>query len=358
MTARPATLAAVLLAVVLAAGAGGCRKQESAPGGGEARPPTAQAPADGDGGDGAVVTPDGPEVVAERKPVEDVTATDAKNAKPGKPGGTPSAPAVNEEIPPSLYETPPPQHVEGSLPPLPPNEETRPPPREAPPPEPRKEPPMPIPPTARPPIAAPRSTKLASMKALCVTTGVAAIGGTVKQAAMRAVAKASEGDAASLTFKFLGDSETVKQLASGAARRQIGLKLRAENGCNLIYVMWRLDPKPMIDVSVKINPGMKDHKACGAGGYTKVKPASKAPPLPALTPGDTHTLRAAIEGDELSVWVDDAVVWRGSLPAAARELRGPAGLRSDNLAFDLVTFSAPSGDAAAATAKCLKEDGD
>ena len=27
------------------------------------------------------------------------------------------------------------------------------------------------------------------------------------------------------------------------ARRQVGLKLRARDGCNVVYVMWRIEPK-------------------------------------------------------------------------------------------------------------------
>jgi len=195
------------------------------------------------------------------------------------------------------------------------------------------------------------------VKQLCVTTGAAAIGKPVDKPAMRAVARTTDGEAAELTFTFRGDTKEQKQLASGQVRKQLGLKLRAENGCNLIYVMWRLDPKPRIEVQVKRNPGAKDHKACGAGGYTKVK-AAESKPLPDFTAGTTYALRAEIRGDELAAYVDDKRVWRGTLPASARELRGPAGIRSDNLAFDLVSFSAPAASGSIGNAKCLPEDRD
>ena len=71
-----------------------------------------------------------------------------------------------------------------------------------------------------------------------------------------------------------------------------------------------------------------------------------------LAIGDKHTLRAAISGDDLTAWIDEHVVWRGTLPASARTLVGPAGFRSDNLAFDLVGFSAAAADSAAPPPAC------
>lgn len=191
--------------------------------------------------------------------------------------------------------------------------------------------------------------------ALCATHGHATVGARVNDPTVRAYARGAGGDAAELAIVYRGETDDRRALASGPARRQLGLKLRAKDGCNVVYVMWRLDPRPKLEVSVKLNPGARDHEDCGADGYTKVKP-TKAWPLPALEVGDRHDLRAAIAGDELTAWVDDKVVWRGRLPAGARTLEGPAGLRSDNLAFDLVAFKAPAGDLAAAPA-CKPENG-
>jgi hypothetical protein len=195
---------------------------------------------------------------------------------------------------------------------------------------------------------------------LCVTKGTAAIGGTVTEPTMRAVALGSSGDAASLAFVFRGDTATSRELASGDARRQLGLKLRAQDGCNLVYVMWRLDPKPSLTVSLKSNPGKRTHKECGADGYQGLKPVRRPAlaPVPALTPGASHTLRAEIVRDELRAWIDDQLVWRGSLPPAARDLAGPAGLRSDNLSFDLVALSAGAAPAPATPAKCTADASD
>jgi hypothetical protein len=77
--------------------------------------------------------------------------------------------------------------------------------------------------------------------------------------------------------------------------------------------------------------------------------------VPALEVGATHTLRAEIHGDELTAWIDDEIAWRGTLPDSARDLVGPAGLRSDNLAFDVVDFRAPQAGHARA---CGHEDAD
>ncbi|MBA3460808.1 MAG: hypothetical protein H0T46_12645 [Deltaproteobacteria bacterium] len=175
---------------------------------------------------------------------------------------------------------------------------------------------------------------------LCVTKGSAKIGAAVVEPTMRAVALGTRGNAAALDWIYKGDTVDTRELASGSARRQVGLKLRAQNGCNLIYVMWRLDPKPQIEVSVKLNSGKATHAECGADGYMKVRPTKSWKP-PVLASGDRHTLRAAIARDDLTAWVDEKVVWRGKLPAAARTLTGPAGIRSDNLAFELVGLAAP-----------------
>ncbi|MGE0870869.1 MAG: hypothetical protein AB7P03_20040 [Kofleriaceae bacterium] len=189
-----------------------------------------------------------------------------------------------------------------------------------------------------------------------MTRGTAKVGSRVTEPTMRAVVPGSRGDAAALEFVFRGDTETSAELATSGARRQLGLKLRAANGCNLVYVMWRLDPAPQLEVSVKLNPGDQDHGDCGANGYRKVKP-TKPFELPELARGSRHTLRAAISGDDLTAWIDNQVVWRGTLPKAARSLSGPAGIRSDNVAFDLVALTATPGDNTP-TSGCSTVDGD
>ncbi len=180
--------------------------------------------------------------------------------------------------------------------------------------------------------------------AWCLTRGARAFDGNrlhIDEPTVRAVAPASHGDAAALRFTFGGDSDEQTALASGQVRRQLGVKLRAGDGCNVIYVMWRLDPSPFIEVSTKINPGARDHDDCGTRGYTKVKPVRSESPPP-LRLGATHTLAAELIGDELTARVDDRVVWRGLLSEQARALDGPAGMRTDNLTLDAELLVAPA----------------
>lgn len=191
-----------------------------------------------------------------------------------------------------------------------------------------------------------------------MTKGAIASGTTIDVPTFRAVAHGHVGDAAAMTVTVHGETQERRALASGQERRQLGLKLHADNGCNLVYVMWRLDPKPKLEVSVKRNPGQRTAKECGANGYQKVKPTFTK--LAAtLDDGSPHELRAEIAGATLTAWVDGAVAWRGTLPASARDLTGPAGVRSDNLAFELTAFSADSESSTAKLeAKCVDDESD
>ena len=182
--------------------------------------------------------------------------------------------------------------------------------------------------------------------AICVTKGDLPPSGQVNTPTFRAVMLGTSGEAAAISFVYRGRFDNERALASGQIRRQIGLKLRAANGCNLVYVMWRLDPRPQLEVSIKINPGSRVHAECGARGYTKIEP-SRLATLPALHAGDQHSIQAAIVGDDLIAWIDGQVAWRGRLPDEARSITGPAGIRSDNLAYDIVALHAAAGETGA-----------
>ena len=174
---------------------------------------------------------------------------------------------------------------------------------------------------------------------LCVTRGVIDKA-AITEPTVRAFAPSAAGDAAQLSFTFKGDAQSSRALANGQERRQVGLKLRAQDGCNVVYVMWRLDPKPKLDVSVKRNPGKRTHEECGADGYTKVRPTRRVPAPPGLIARATHTLRAEIQGDDLFAWIDGTLAWQGRLPDEARTLAGPAGLRTDNVELANLELSA------------------
>ena len=157
----------------------------------------------------------------------------------------------------------------------------------------------------------------------------------------RAVARTVPGDAAEQTaeirFRYLGATATQKPLASGELRRQIGLKLRAADSCNVVYVMWRIAPASRIVVSVKRNVGLHRHAQCGAHGYVTVAPRPQRA-LPAIRAGDLHTLRAGLRGRKLTVRVDGRTVWQGVL--AHEPPKGPPGFRTDNSRVVLEYFAA------------------
>ena len=167
----------------------------------------------------------------------------------------------------------------------------------------------------------------------------------VREPKMRAVVDASDGNAAELRFIYLGASEGVAPLASGEVRRQVGLKLRAADGCNLLYVMWRIEPKAQLVVSIKRNPGQRTHRECGARGYRNLVARAGTQPAP-LAPNMEHRLHAKLDGRILRVWADRALAWEGDVGDETLALRGPAGVRSDNAALELelyVRAAAPAG---------------
>ncbi|MCU1277161.1 MAG: hypothetical protein JWM53_707 [bacterium] len=181
--------------------------------------------------------------------------------------------------------------------------------------------------------------------ALRVTRGaIEAIGGgrvRVREPKMRAVVPWSDGDDAELRFTYAGPSDGAAPLASGEMRRQIGIKLRAADGCNLLYVMWRIEPKAQIVVSLKRNPGQSTHRQCGARGYRNLVARAGTQPAP-LAAGDEHRLHARLDGRILRVWADRALAWEGDVGDEAAALRGPAGVRSDNGRFELELLARPS----------------
>ena len=151
---------------------------------------------------------------------------------------------------------------------------------------------------------------------------------------MRAVATSGDSEEAILRFRYLGPTDEQSTLKSGASKQQLGLKLRAENGCNLVYAMWRFAPKPGIQVLVKRNPGMTMHAECENNGYTTVAATQIAAAPAVAADGSEHKLRALWQGNRLAVFADGVSVWEGELPQEAMSLAGPVGIRSDNVRFE------------------------
>lgn len=153
-------------------------------------------------------------------------------------------------------------------------------------------------------------------------------------------------------FTYLGPTKEASPLASGEVRRQFGLKLRAHDGCNLVYAMWRIDPKQELVVSVKSNPGMTQSSECDAHGYHAIKPTRDIN-LPQIVRGKKYTLRAIIDDRKMRVYADNKLVWEGDLGPEALAFNGPVGVRSDNGRFQFVlNAEAPSPGQQGASAEC------
>lgn len=179
---------------------------------------------------------------------------------------------------------------------------------------------------------------------LCVTDGV------IEQFAnksllvivpkMRAYVNAFTSQLVEAHFTFLGSTGNEARLGSGELRRQFGLKLRAQDACNLVYAMWRIEPESKLVVSVKSNPGQHTSAECANRGYRNNKPRHSTP-VPVLRPGDTHDLRAEINAGEMKVFADNRLVWEGSLGAEAASFDGPVGIRSDNARLQIQLRAGP-----------------
>jgi hypothetical protein len=154
----------------------------------------------------------------------------------------------------------------------------------------------------------------------------------------RAVLGFTTPQTAELTFRYLGPTTVLVPLESGTVRTQIGLKLRAEDACNLVYAIWRIAPVSQLVVSIKNNPGQHTFAECQNRGYHNVTP-EKFISLAAPKIGSAHSMRAEMIGTQLTVNVDGQLAWEGELDASAFTFNGPVGFRSDNGQFDAQYFA-------------------
>jgi hypothetical protein len=186
--------------------------------------------------------------------------------------------------------------------------------------------------------------QMMNLRDFCVTEG--RIGGTsdgtltIEDTKTRAVLGRETLPRAEIAFRYLGPTREQSALRSGALRTQIGLKLRAQDGCNLVYVMWRILPESRVVVSIKSNPGQHAYAECANRGYHNVK-GSRESAAPEVDPGSRHSLRAELTGDRLVVWADGKVVWEGRLDESAFGFDGPVGFRTDNGRFEMQFSAAP-----------------
>ncbi|WP_141699319.1 hypothetical protein [Candidatus Thiosymbion oneisti] len=150
----------------------------------------------------------------------------------------------------------------------------------------------------------------------------------------RAVEKTGQAKTTMIQFRYRGPASSARNTSPSG---QIGLKLRAKNGCNLLYVMWVVGPEERLKVQMKSNPGDVNHEDCGTCGYTTLVPESNAnpfPPISSVTDQKTHRLLAKLEpldGNDyrLIVYADWKEVWRGIIRDMPPEIEGPAGIRTD-----------------------------
>ena len=95
-------------------------------------------------------------------------------------------------------------------------------------------------------VGRPEQLQPVDLRDICVTNGEIRPGHDgrlqIDSPSSRAVLRFRSQPAVEIRFTYLGPSAQSKPLASGELRRQIGIKLRAENTCNLVYAMWHIEP--------------------------------------------------------------------------------------------------------------------
>ncbi len=157
---------------------------------------------------------------------------------------------------------------------------------------------------------------------LCVTEGaieeLPGRGLSVTAPKMRAYLNAFTPQLVEAQFTYLGSTGNEARLGSGELRRQFGLKLRAQDACNLVYAMWHIEPESKLVVSIKSNLGEHTSTQCGNRGYRNIKPRRNAS-VPVLRFGDVHILRAEMNGEEIeSLRRQRAGLGRASRPRCPR----------------------------------------
>jgi hypothetical protein len=170
---------------------------------------------------------------------------------------------------------------------------------------------------------------------VCVTNGALEKDSSgnfvVNTPSSRAVVKGTSDSVAAINFEYLGPASGETQLASGVVRRQLGVKLRAEDSCNVIYIMWGIEPQPGLIISMKVNQGKASHAECGVKGY-KLVPATFEKPTAPIKIGEPRALAANLdESGKLTVRVDGEVAWEGQTFATANTMYGYNGVRTDNV---------------------------
>jgi hypothetical protein len=143
---------------------------------------------------------------------------------------------------------------------------------------------------------------------------------------------------AELWFRYLGDPATFVPLTDASVPLRVGLILRYLDPCNYVALFWDFSPNDGIKVGVKSNSGLSTFAACGDGGFTFLTPSLSVTPALPQVDGVLHRLRWELVGSALTVRVDDAAVWVGTLTAPALAIVGPIGVLSNNAKFDFTLW--------------------
>jgi hypothetical protein len=133
----------------------------------------------------------------------------------------------------------------------------------------------------------------------------------------------TNGERFGIIAQYNGPTETTIPLASGVVQEQFGIKLRAANTCNLIYIMRRFTPVSKVTIMYKQNIGMTTHEECGDKGYAIIKDI----PVPSIPVGTLVRLEGKFEGSTLTVKLNDKIIWVGLVDFRQT---GISGFRSDN----------------------------
>lgn len=196
------------------------------------------------------------------------------------------------------------------------------------------------------PAIGPCYPRLVNASELLVTSG--AINPTdrgfdISAAITRATLRTTGDRLASLSFVYGGQVADPAPFASGEIRHQVALKLKARDGCNVVYAVWRITnggAEPEFRVQVKSNPTMTESSQCGNAGYTSYTGSYQVPP-PAAILGQRYALSAGIsDDDDLYVTFDGSLVWWGHIPGLSALDDGPVGLRTDNVIIAECSFAA------------------
>jgi len=155
-------------------------------------------------------------------------------------------------------------------------------------------------------------------RSLRITSGK--VGLSISHPSVRAIVEGSEGHELWMSYKYNGPTEDKIPLKSGQYRHQVGIKLQALDGDNVLYAMWRWEPdSPRIWTTTKVN-----------GQYIPPTSTYLNVDVPAPTPGERYIMSARQDGRIIRVWWQGVIAWVGEIAESAMLIRGPAGIRTDN----------------------------